>query len=65
MVIFIVRGGRVVEGMGVSGVRDEEKGRGFVARVSKEEVIVIEEITGCGIKECEDIGSVWDSNDIR
>ena len=64
MGIFIVRGGRVVRGIGILGSRDEEIGRVFEERVSNAEVIGIEEIVGCGIKECEDIGAVWGSNDI-
>ena len=65
MGIFIVRGGRVVGGIGILGSRDEGIGRGFDARVSREEVIGMEEVTGCGIKECENIGAAWGSNDIR
>ena len=38
-------------------------GRELDARVSREEVIGIEEVASCGIKECEETGAMWGSND--
>ena len=55
----------MVGSMGILGVKYEEIGRGLDAKVLMEEVIGIEEVAGCGIKKCEDIGSIWGSNDIE
>ena len=58
MGISILRGGIMVEGVGIIGVGGEEIEVGMGVETSGEEIVGMERVSSCGIKECGDIGVI-------